>query len=106
MRSIRDLNSQATRLTMLGLIVGAVLISFSGVWVKVAHVSPNASAFYRVFFGSIVLLAAALYHREVKWPELRHLLLSVLCGIHIVASQVAGGSDGCAPFFCAAAGFA
>ena len=81
MRSIRDLKSQATRLTMLGLIVGAVLISFSGVWVKVAHVSPNASAFYRVFFGSIVLLAAALYHREVKWPKLRHLLLSVLCGI-------------------------
>jgi drug/metabolite transporter (DMT)-like permease len=81
MRSIRDLKSQATRLTLLGLIVGAVLISFSGVWVKVAHVSPNVSAFYRVFFGSIVLLAAALYHREVKWLKLRHLLLSVLCGI-------------------------
>ena len=45
MRSIRDLKNQATRLTMLGLIVGAVLISFSGVWVKVAHVSPNVSAF-------------------------------------------------------------
>jgi len=81
MCSIRDLKSQATRLTMLGLIVGAVLISFSGVWVKVAHVSPNVSAFYRVFFGSIVLLAAALYHREIKWLKLRDLLLSVLCGI-------------------------
>jgi len=81
MRSIRDLKSQATNLTLLGLIVGAVLISFSGVWVKVAHVTPNVSAFYRVFFGSVVLLAAALYHREIKWPKFRHLLLSVLCGI-------------------------
>lgn len=81
MCSIRDLKSQATRLTMLSLIVGAVLISFSGVCVKVAHVSPNVSAFYRVFFGSIVLLAVALYYREIKWPKLRDFLLSVLCGI-------------------------
>jgi drug/metabolite transporter (DMT)-like permease len=47
----------------------------------VAHVTPNVSAFYRVFFGSIVLLAAAVYHWEIKWLKLRHLLLSVLCGI-------------------------
>ncbi len=81
MRSIRELKSQATRLAMLGLIVGAVLISFSGVWIKVAHVTPNVSAFYRVFIGGIVLLAAALYRREIKWPALRHLLLSLLSGI-------------------------
>jgi drug/metabolite transporter (DMT)-like permease len=81
MRSIRDVKSQATRFTLLGLIVGAVLISFSGVWVKMAHVTPNVSAFYRVFFGSIVLLVTVLYRREIKWPKPRHLLLSVLCGI-------------------------
>jgi drug/metabolite transporter (DMT)-like permease len=80
MRSIRDLKSQATRLSMLGLIFGALLISFSGVWIKVAHVTPNVSAFYRVFIGGIVLLAAALYRREIKWPALPHLLLSLLCG--------------------------
>ena len=68
-------------MTLVGLIAGAVLISFSGVWVKVAHVTPNVSAFYRVFFGSMVLIAAALYRRDIKWPQLRHLLLSVLCGI-------------------------
>ena len=81
MRSTPDLKSQATRFTLLGLTAGAVLISFSGVWVKVAHVTPNVSAFYRVFFGGIVLLAAALCRRDIKWPQLRHLLLSVLCGI-------------------------
>jgi hypothetical protein len=31
MRSIRDLKSQKARVSMLGLIAGAVLISFSGV---------------------------------------------------------------------------
>jgi hypothetical protein len=45
MRNTRVLKSQAKRFTMLSLIVGAVLISFSGVWVKVAHVTPNVSAF-------------------------------------------------------------
>ena len=65
MRSIRDLKSQQTRLTMLGLTAGAVLISFSGVWVKVAHVMPNVSAFYRVLIGGVALLAAALYRREL-----------------------------------------
>lgn len=83
MRSIRDLKSQKKRLSMLGLIGGAVLISFSGVWIKVAHVAPNVSVFYRVFIGGIVLLAAALYRREIKWPALRHFLLSLLCGIFL-----------------------
>lgn len=58
-----------------------MLISFSGVWVKVAHVTPNVSAFYRVFIGGIVLLVAALYRRELRWPGIRHLLLSLLCGL-------------------------
>ncbi len=56
------------------------MISFSGVWVKVAHVTPNVSAFYRVFFGAIILLGAALYRRELKWLGTRQLILSLLCG--------------------------
>ena len=72
--------NKATRLSLLALISGAVLISFSGVWVKVAHVAPNVSAFYRVFMGGVVLLIAAFYRRELRWPGARHLLLSFLCG--------------------------
>lgn len=60
--------------------MGAVLISFSGVWVKVAHVAPNVSAFYRVFIGGIALVAAAMYRRELHWPGIRHLLLGLLSG--------------------------
>lgn len=75
------LKSQTMQLTLLSLTFGAVLISFSGVWVKVAHVAPNVSAFYRVFIGGVALLAAALYRRELRWPGFRHLLLSLLCGL-------------------------
>jgi drug/metabolite transporter (DMT)-like permease len=74
-----DLNRR-TDLALPGLVAGAVMISFSGVWVKVAHVTPNVSAFYRVFFGGIFLLAAALFRRELRWPGFRHLALSLLCG--------------------------
>ncbi|MGD9054323.1 MAG: DMT family transporter, partial [Desulfobacterales bacterium] len=73
--------SLATRYTLLSLTVGAVLISFSGVWVKVAHVAPNVSAFYRVFIGGFALVVAALYRRELRWPGIRHFLLSLLCGL-------------------------
>lgn len=73
--------SEIKQLTLLSLTFGAVLISFSGVWVKVAHVAPNVSAFYRVFIGGFALMAAALYRRELRWPGIRHLLLSLLCGL-------------------------
>jgi len=63
------------------LVIGAVMISFSGVWVEVSHVTPTVSAFYRVFFGSIILLAATLFRREVIWHGGRHLLLGLICGV-------------------------
>ena len=37
------------------LYVGATLISFSPVWVKLVSVSPTTSGFYRVFFGAVAL---------------------------------------------------
>ncbi len=63
------------------LLAGAVLISFSGVWVKAAHVAPAVSAFYRVFIGGLVLLALAGYRGELKIPETRHWALGLLCGL-------------------------
>ncbi len=68
------------RVALVSLVIGAVLISFSGVWVKTAHVTPNVSAFYRAFFGGIVLFAAALYRGEIKWRGTRQVVLSTLCG--------------------------
>jgi drug/metabolite transporter (DMT)-like permease len=80
MHKISVFKSRAAHFGMLSLIAGAVMISLSGVWVKVAHVAPHVSAFYRVFFGGIVLLGAALSRRELKWLGARQLMFCLLCG--------------------------
>lgn len=67
-------------LTTLSLILGAVLISFSGIWVKTAQVSPTSAAFYRVFFGGIILLIVAFCKGELKQRKPSNLWLVLLCG--------------------------
>ena len=69
------------RLNLIRLTAGAVMISFSGVWVKFSHVTPVVSAFYRVFFGGVILLALALMRREVKWQGGQNSLIVLLCGL-------------------------
>ncbi len=66
---------------ILHLLAGAVMISFSGVWVKVSHVPPTVSAFYRVFFGGLILLAVAFVKRESFWQGRRYLGWGLLCGL-------------------------
>lgn len=46
------------------LIAGAVMISFSAVFVKLVHVPPTVSGFYRVFFGGVILLGVVLWRHE------------------------------------------
>lgn len=46
------------------LIAGAVMISFSAVFVELVSVPPATSAFYRVLFGGLILLAIVLWRRE------------------------------------------
>ena len=52
------------RLTLLG---GATMISFAAVFVKISDVPPATSAFYRMLFGGLGLLAIALARRERLW---------------------------------------
>ncbi|MBM9536620.1 DMT family transporter [Desulfobulbus alkaliphilus] len=59
---------------------GAFIISFSGVWVQLAQVSPTASAFYRVFFGFLFLLAICLCKGDPWHLSVRHLAWAILCG--------------------------
>lgn len=59
---------------------GAFLISFSGIFVKLADVPPTASAFYRVFFGAIFLLCATLWFKDFKKLTPVELLLITFCG--------------------------
>lgn len=59
---------------------GATLISFSGVYVKLAHVSPTMAGFYRTFFGGIILLVIVWVKGGPFWRGFSHFFLGVLCG--------------------------
>lgn len=65
---------------LLGMMLGALMISFSGVWVKVSHVTPTSSAFYRVLIGGIFLLLGSLWRRELRPLTFRQSGLVILCG--------------------------
>ena len=62
------------------ILIGAFLISFSGVWVKFAHTGPTVSAFYRVLIGGLGLLLIVKIRNEPLWKGLSNFLLSTLCG--------------------------
>ncbi len=62
-------------------LIGACIISFSAVWVKLATVAPTVSAFYRVFFGFLFLLGACLVRRDLHRISGRQLLWGILCGL-------------------------
>lgn len=67
------------------LAVGAVAISFSGVWVAIAEVPPSNSAFYRVLFGCLFLFVIVLRSKE-KIATLRpHIFLGLICGVVFAA---------------------
>lgn len=74
-------SGSADKRILLSMLAGAVMISFSGVWVKLAHVPPEASAFYRVFFGGLILLAAVLIKKEFHHRRRFHLLIGAVCGL-------------------------
>jgi drug/metabolite transporter (DMT)-like permease len=70
-----------TQVGIAQMLVGTVIISFSAVFVKLAHVGPTTSAFYRVFFGAIFLLAVALVKRQSLWRGRTPFLLALVAGL-------------------------
>lgn len=73
------MNQLFSRLPVLAILTDAFIISFSGVWVKVADVAPAASAFYRVFFGFVFLLLASLKSKDFPRLTAKRLALLVVC---------------------------
>lgn len=59
---------------------GALIISFSSVWVALSQVDPSVSAFYRVFFGSFFLFIGCLMTKSLRPVSAKALLYSVVCG--------------------------
>ena len=79
--SARPSAGLSARAAVACLLMGAVMISFSGVWVKVAHVTPTVSAFYRVLFGGVILLVICLARGEVRNPGGRAVGRLLICGL-------------------------
>jgi drug/metabolite transporter (DMT)-like permease len=74
------INSRLWHMPIFRVLCGAFLISFSGIFVKLADVPPTASAFYRVLFGSIFLLSATVWFKDFKKLTSAELLLITFCG--------------------------
>lgn len=66
---------------MIYLIIGAALISFSGVFVKVSHVTPDVAAFYRMFFGAIGLFAVVAFRGGLKGLNRILVLGAFVCAV-------------------------
>ena len=62
------------------MLVAAIIISTSSVWVKTAAVAPSVSGFYRMFIGGTVLLAICFIQRLRLWHNTKHLLWLFLAG--------------------------
>jgi len=63
------------------MIFGATLISFSGIFVKLADVSPTVSGFYRALIGGLLLLGITAWRKESIWIGARAFRLIFFCGI-------------------------
>ena len=63
---------------MLRMACGAALISTTSIFVRWAHVPPTVSAFYRMLFGGIMLLALLLIRRNFRRFELADVLWLLL----------------------------
>lgn len=66
---------------ILSLAVGASLLSFSPVFVKVAHAGPTAVAFWRMAVGGVILAVIVLVRRERLWNGWRTFLGAAACGL-------------------------
>lgn len=55
------------RIGILQLLAGGIFISFSAVFVKISHIGPTMSGFYRLFFGAAFLFLVVLVKRELVW---------------------------------------
>jgi drug/metabolite transporter (DMT)-like permease len=61
------------------LLVGATLISFSPVFVKIADIGPTIAGFYRTAFGALFLLIVVIARGEPLWKGRKPLLLALAC---------------------------
>ncbi len=77
----RSARTKRTNVALLRVAAGAMLISFSPVFVRVAHVGPTTAAFYRMLFGGVGLAVLDALKGTRVWGGARHVWLASLCGL-------------------------
>ena len=75
------MSAAVPRAALVQMIVGAALISCTSIFVKLAHVGPTVSAFYRMAFGGGMLLFGLLALRQWRRVRLAHVAWLVLPGV-------------------------
>ena len=70
---------------ILHVLVGAAMISFSAVWVRMSDVPPATSGLYRVFFGFLILFVATFMKKEMRIISSKETLLIIVCGLFFAA---------------------
>lgn len=65
---------------MIQLIVGAMIISFSSVFVKLVDVGPTSAMFYRFLFGAIALFSVAVIFKNPLWRGWKPLVIAAITG--------------------------
>lgn len=66
---------------MLQLVFGVLMISVGGVFVKLVETDPTTTAFYRMLFGGLVLVAITLARREPLWLGRRFMALAAVASV-------------------------
>jgi len=67
------------------MLLAALIISTSSVWVKVADMGASAIGFYRMFIGGVVLLMLCLYQGKSLWRNLSYTKWLVLGAVFFAA---------------------
>lgn len=80
-----DEHTRHTHRAELEIVAGSFLISFSGVFVKIAHVGPTSAGVYRTLFGALALLAISMVRRDELLPAWRQLRWVLLGGLAFAA---------------------
>jgi len=73
---------------ILSMMLGAATISFSAVYVKLVNVTPSVSAFYRMFFGGVMLLFIVIFQKKRCWHSTRHFTFSVIAALAMAINLV------------------
>lgn len=63
------------------ILIAAVIISTSSVWVKTADVAPSVSGFYRMFIGGVLLLLICVINKYKLWQGWNYLFWLFLAAV-------------------------